>query len=122
MKKVAVFGNAGGGKSRLARRLAEATGIPLYCLDTIQFPAGYQPGEKDGGKLPHDEFLKMHSDIIKGNEWIVDGYGTLGISVGTTRHSRYACLRRPSGPDPLPVGHMATRQGSCSKSAGLAGE
>lgn len=77
MKKIAVFGNAGGGKSRLARRLAEATGLPLYSLDTIQFRGGrYWPGEKGGGKLPHDEYLKVHADIINGDEWIVDGYGT----------------------------------------------
>jgi adenylate kinase family enzyme len=30
MRKVAVFGNAGGGKSTLARGLAEVTGLPLY--------------------------------------------------------------------------------------------
>ena len=37
MKRVAVFGNAGGGKSTLARRLAE---LPLYPLDLIQFRPG----------------------------------------------------------------------------------
>jgi adenylate kinase family enzyme len=40
MKKVAVFGNAGGGKSTLARRVAELTQLPLYPLDAIQFKAG----------------------------------------------------------------------------------
>jgi shikimate kinase len=30
MKKVAVFGNAGGGKSTLARRVAEPTRLPLF--------------------------------------------------------------------------------------------
>jgi adenylate kinase family enzyme len=30
VKKVAVFGNAGGGKSTLAKKLAELTHIPLY--------------------------------------------------------------------------------------------
>jgi adenylate kinase family enzyme len=38
IKKVAVFGNAGGGKSTLSRRLAEVTGLPLYTLDIIQVP------------------------------------------------------------------------------------
>ena len=40
MKRVAVFGNAGGGKSTLARRLAELTGLPLYVVDLMQFRAG----------------------------------------------------------------------------------
>ena len=76
MRKIAVFGNAGGGKSRLARRLAEATGLPLYCLDRIQFRAGrYWPEEKDGGKIADDEYLKLHADILARDEWIIDGYG-----------------------------------------------
>lgn len=40
MQRVAVFGNAGGGKSTLAKRLAELTRLPLYPLDLIQFKAG----------------------------------------------------------------------------------
>jgi adenylate kinase family enzyme len=37
MKKVAVFGNTGGGKSTLSKQLAEITGLPLYVLDKIQY-------------------------------------------------------------------------------------
>ena len=68
MKKVAVFGNAGGGKSTLARHLAELTRLPLYPLDTIQFKAG-------GGKVPHDEYLKVHLELLGRDEWIIDGFG-----------------------------------------------
>jgi adenylate kinase family enzyme len=78
MRKIAVFGNAGGGKSRLASRLAEATSLPLYCLDVIQFRAGrYWLEERGGGKISDDEYLKIHSDIIKRDEWIIDGYGSV---------------------------------------------
>jgi adenylate kinase family enzyme len=78
MNRVAVFGNAGGGKSALARRLAEMTGLPLYVLDIIQFRGGrYRPGEKGGGRIPDDEYLAIHRDILARNEWIIDGYGTL---------------------------------------------
>jgi adenylate kinase family enzyme len=74
MKKVAVFGNAGGGKSRLARRLSETAGLPLYCLDMVQFREGrYWPEERGGGKIPDDEYLKVHADIIKREEWVIDG-------------------------------------------------
>jgi len=40
MQRLAVFGNAGGGKSTLARRLAELTRLPLDPLDLIQFKTG----------------------------------------------------------------------------------
>lgn len=68
MRKVAVFGNAGGGKSTLARRLAEVTGLALYSLDAIQFRAG-------GGQVPHEDYLKVHADILRRERWIIDGFG-----------------------------------------------
>ena len=70
MKRVAVFGNAGGGKSTLARRLAELTRLPLYPLDLIQF----RPG---GGEVPLDEYLKAHADLLQREEWIIDGFGSV---------------------------------------------
>jgi adenylate kinase family enzyme len=78
MRKVAVFGNAGGGKSTLSRRLAEITGLPLYPLDIIQFRDGrYWPEEKDGGKVSPEDYLKMHRDILNRDRWIIDGYGSV---------------------------------------------
>jgi adenylate kinase family enzyme len=78
MKKVAVFGNAGGGKSTLSRRLAEVTGLPLHVLDIIQFRGGrYRPKERDGGKLPDEEYLSIHREILSRDEWIIDGFGSL---------------------------------------------
>ena len=68
MKRVAVFGNSGAGKSTLARRLAQLTGLPLYPLDLIQFKPGGEP-------VPHDEYLKVHEEILAREEWIIDGYG-----------------------------------------------
>lgn len=65
-----MFGNAGGGKSTLARRLAEVTQLPLYSIDTIQFRAG-------GGEIPHSEYLQAHADLILRDEWIIDGFGSV---------------------------------------------
>ena len=68
MQRVAVFGNAGGGKSTLARRLAELTHLPLHPLDLIQYRVG-------GAKVPHDEYLKAHVELLQRDAWIIDGYG-----------------------------------------------
>ena len=68
MKKVAVFGNAAGGKSTLARQLAELTRLSLHPLDTIQYRRG-------GGKVPHEEYLKVHADLLTRDKWIIDGFG-----------------------------------------------
>ena len=68
MKRVAVFGNAGGGKSTLARQLAEITRLPLYVLDKLQFREG-------GAAVPHDEYLELHRGLLARETWVIDGYG-----------------------------------------------
>ena len=68
MQRVAVFGNTGGGKSTLARRLADVTGLPLYPLDLIQYRVG-------GGLVPRDQYLRAHADLMRQDAWIIDGFG-----------------------------------------------
>lgn len=63
-----MFGNAGGGKSTLARRLAELTRLPLHPLDRIAFRVG-------GAPVPHEEYLVAHAQLLRGEAWIIDGYG-----------------------------------------------
>lgn len=70
MSRVAVFGNAGGGKSTLARRLAELTGLPLHVIDMMQF----RPG---GAPVPHDEYLAAHAALLGQDRWIIDGFGSV---------------------------------------------
>jgi adenylate kinase family enzyme len=70
MKKVAVFGNTGGGKSTLARSLAALTRLPLYPLDLIQYRVG-------GERVSDEEYLKVHAELLRRNEWIIDGYGSV---------------------------------------------
>lgn len=75
MRRVAVFGNTGGGKSTLAQRLAEITGLPLHVIDIIQYPDGkYRPEEKDGGKISPEAYRKIHADILCQDQWIIDGF------------------------------------------------
>ena len=73
MKRVAVFGNAGGGKSTLARRLAELTQLPLHSLDMIQFKPG-------GGAVPRDQYVQAHTELLRNDAWIIDGFGSLATA------------------------------------------
>lgn len=68
MRKVAVFGNAGGGKSTLAAALAKITGLPLHVIDKVKWRTG-------GVAIPHDEYLKLHAGLIEQDRWIIDGFG-----------------------------------------------
>ncbi|MCU0565177.1 MAG: adenylate kinase [Oculatellaceae cyanobacterium Prado106] len=70
MRKVAVFGNAGGGKSTLSQKLAEITGFPLYNLDKIQYPTGDTP-------IPPEDFRQIHEQILCADQWVIDGFGSI---------------------------------------------
>ena len=82
MKRVAVFGNAGAGKSTLSRRLAELTRLPLHNIDMVQFPDG-----GDGEQLPHEAFLKIHADLLRQDKWVIDGFGSAASSFERFAHA-----------------------------------
>lgn len=66
--KIAVFGKPGGGKSTLSLQIAAATNLPLHQLDLVQYRRG-------GTKVPDEEFLKRHAQIMAQEQWVVDGFG-----------------------------------------------
>jgi adenylate kinase family enzyme len=70
MKKVAVFGNAGGGKSTLSRRLSQITGLPLHVLDKIKYQVG-------GAEVPNEDYNHIHQQILDTETWIIDGFGSM---------------------------------------------
>ena len=75
MRRVAVFGNAGGGKSTLARRLADITGLPLYVIDIFQYTDGkYQPKAARGGKISTEAYRELHAELLRRDQWIIDGF------------------------------------------------
>ena len=67
MKKVAVFGKPGSGKSTLSKKLASITGIPLYQLDSILY-------EKNGEQIDRKTYDRKHQDILSSDSWIIDGF------------------------------------------------
>ncbi len=65
LKKVAVFGNAGGGKSTFSQRLSEITGLPLHILDKLK------------AQLRDEDYKCVHQQIILTDQWIIDGFGCM---------------------------------------------
>ena len=70
MKKVAVFGKPANGKSTLSKRLASATGIKLYALDSILY-------EQNGQEIDRESYEEAHENILSSEEWIIEGFGPL---------------------------------------------
>lgn len=68
MTRVAVIGNAGGGKSTLCREISHALQLPYHAIDKIQWLPGWKP-------LPEREFRACHEALIAQDKWIIDGFG-----------------------------------------------
>lgn len=70
MKKIAVFGKPGSGKSTLSKNLASATGIQLYALDSIVY-------DRNGGLVDRKTYDEEHEKILSSDGWIIDGFGPI---------------------------------------------
>jgi len=68
MTRVAVIGNAGGGKSTMCRKLGKALDIAVYPVDQLQWKPGWV-------KTSAEEFKQGHEQWLALDRWIIDGWG-----------------------------------------------
>jgi adenylate kinase family enzyme len=68
MARILVIGNAGGGKSVLARKLAAKRGLPYHEVDTIVWKPGWV-------MAPQAEYDAAHAGLIAQESWVLDGLG-----------------------------------------------
>jgi|HubBroStandDraft_4_1064222.scaffolds.fasta_scaffold00199_17 adenylate kinase family enzyme len=66
MKRVAIIGRGASGKSTLAVRLGEITGLPVVELDKVF----WQPGLV---ATPRDHWIAIQERLVAEEEWIMDG-------------------------------------------------
>ena len=68
MARIAVVGNAGAGKSTLARAIAACRGLPHVEIDSLLW--------QEGWKLTRIEiYMRRHAELIAGDAWVIDGLG-----------------------------------------------
>jgi adenylate kinase family enzyme len=72
--KILITGNAGAGKSTLAKRLAAERGLPFFSLDSIVWWAGWK-------KTPVPERDVLVDELIARDSWVVDGVSTRVLQV-----------------------------------------
>ena len=68
MTRIAIIGNAGGGKSTVSRKLRDLLGLPLYPIDQLQWRPRWQA-------VPKNEFAIAHAKLLTEQRWIIDGWG-----------------------------------------------
>jgi len=69
MKKIIIIGCPGSGKSTFSLCLSDILDIPVYHLDNLYWNA-------DKTTVSESVFLKRLKDVVKKDEWIIDGsYG-----------------------------------------------
>lgn len=66
--RLAILGNAAGGKSTLARRIATTRDLPLVELDMLLWRPGWQ-------LAPAADYAAAHDAAIAGDAWVIEGLG-----------------------------------------------
>lgn len=112
MRRIAVVGSGGAGKSTFSRALGDALGLPVVHLDE-HF---WQPGWVE---TPSAEWRERQAESLAGDEWIVDGNygGTFDVRFGRADTvivldlGRVVCLTRA-------VRRVVTGRGRAVQAAG----
>ena len=87
-RRIVLLGCAGAGKTTLARRLGERSGIPVVCLDAIWLP--------DWGPSDVERFRALMVEAHAGDAWISDGnYALATFDIRLPRADLIVWLDRP---------------------------
>ncbi|MGH3585742.1 MAG: adenylate kinase [Pseudonocardia sp.] len=69
VSRILIYGVTGSGKTTLARRMGESTGLPWHSVDDLTWEPGWVA-------VPFDEQRRRIEEICAGEEWILDtAYG-----------------------------------------------
>ena len=72
IKKVAILGNAGGGKSTLSLQLSERLRVPYHSVDKALWLPGWKP-------VSGTDFSVLHSAWLSEPGWVIDGWGDMAF-------------------------------------------
>jgi len=69
MKRIAIIGSGGVGKTYLSNHLSAKTNIPVFHLDLITYGSNWKKNEDSA-------VLDAHAKIIEKDSWVIDGMMT----------------------------------------------
>jgi len=90
MKRVMIVGGPGSGKSLLARRLGDQTGLPVYHMDKIHFRAGWL-------ERTREEKDRLTQEVHAKDAWIFEGGHSRTFPERAARADTFIWLDVPVG-------------------------
>jgi adenylate kinase family enzyme len=72
MDRVAVIGNAGGGKTSLCNQLGAELDIPVLSMDSVMWTPNWI-------RAPLADVARVHNEWMKRDRWIIDGFGAFDL-------------------------------------------
>ncbi len=72
LRRIAVLGNAGGGKSTLSRELSRRLRVPYHSVDKALWLPGWRP-------VAAEDFARLHKSWLVEPGWVIDGWGDMAL-------------------------------------------
>ncbi len=88
LKRIAIIGIPGSGKSTFANRLGKQLNIPVYHLDKYVFL-------ENGEKRDHQELINMQNEITAKDSWIIEGCSIKTLDIRFARADTVIYLELP---------------------------
>jgi adenylate kinase family enzyme len=74
VRRIAIVGAGGAGKTVLANQLAEALELPVTHLDALRY-------DEDWNVVPETEFVAAQRAVVANDRWIIDGNSAASMPV-----------------------------------------
>ena len=74
VKRIAIVGNGGAGKTVLANRLGPLLGIPVTYLDALRYTDTW-------AVIPEEVYAARQREVVDRDRWIIDGNSLLSVPV-----------------------------------------
>ena len=81
LKRVAIIGCGGSGKTTIGRRIAAVIDAEITHLDAVYY-------DDEWNKLPQEKFAQIQEELVAADTWVIDGNyaGTLPIRLRRATH------------------------------------